>query len=43
MTDFTYPINTASKSAQRLFDIVRPHSPALNTSHSDASAVVLLY
>ena len=23
MTDFTYPINTASKTAQRLFDIVR--------------------
>ncbi len=22
MTDFTYPINTASKHAQRLFDIV---------------------
>ena len=22
MTDFTYPINTASKQAQRLFDIV---------------------
>ena len=28
MTDFTYPINTASKSAQRLFDIVRLLSSA---------------
>ena len=30
MTDFTYPINTASKTAQRLFDIVRPPSLALH-------------
>ena len=29
MTDFTYPINTASKMAQRLFDIVSPLFPVL--------------
>ena len=30
MTDFTYPINTPSKMAQRLFDIVGPLLLALN-------------
>ena len=30
MTDFTYPINTASKQAQRLFDIVSESMPSLS-------------
>lgn len=31
LTDFTYPINTASKTAQRLFDIVRTLPPACSS------------